>query len=186
MVQVSALWLPVLVSACLVFVASSLVHMLLRYHDRDFQPVPDEDEVQTALRRFNLTPGDYMLPCPSGPAAQQSEAFADKMRRGPVALMTVLENRPTPLGVNLAMWFVYALAVSALAGYAAGLALPAGAGYRPVFRLVSTVAFAAYALALWQNSIWHGRAWGTTVRSTLDGLIYALLTAGAFGWLWPR
>lgn len=73
-----------------------------------------------------------------------------------------------------------------LAGYVAGLALPAGAGYRPVFRLVSTVAFAAYALALWQNSIWHGRAWGTTVRSTLDGLIYALLTAGAFGWLWPR
>ena len=186
MVQVSALWLPVLVSAGLVFVASSVVHMLLRYHDRDFQPVPDEEEVQTALRRFSLTPGDYMLPRPSAPMAPQSQAFADKMRRGPVVLMTVLENRPTPLGVNLTMWFVYSLVVSVLAGYVAGLALPAGAGYRPVFRLVSTVAFAAYALALWQDSIWHSRAWGTTVRSTLDGLIYALLTAGAFGWLWPQ
>ena len=76
MVQVSALWLPVLVSAGLVFVASSVVHMLLRYHDRDFQPVPDEEDVQTALRRFNLTPGDYMLPRPSGPAEMQSQAFA--------------------------------------------------------------------------------------------------------------
>ena len=186
MVQVSALWLPVLVAAGLVFVASSVVHMLLRYHDRDFQPVPDEEDVQTALRRFNLTPGDYMLPRPSGPAEMQSQAFADKMRRGPVVLMTVLENRPTPLGVNLALWFVYTVVVSVVVAYVAGLALPAGAGYRPVFRLVSTVAFAAYALALWQDSIWHSRAWGTTVRSTLDGLIYAMLTAGAFGWLWPR
>ena len=186
MVQVSALWLPVLVAAGLVFVASSVVHMLLRYHDRDFQPVPDEEDVQTALRRFNLTPGDYMLPRPSGPAEMQSQAFADKMRRGPVVLMTVLENRPTPLGVHLALWFVFTVVVSVVVAYVAGLALPAGAGYRPVFRLVSTVAFAAYALALWQDSIWHSRAWGTTVRSTLDGLIYAMLTAGAFGWLWPR
>lgn len=186
MVQVSALWLPVLVAAGLVFVASSVVHMLLRYHDRDFQPVPDEEDVQTALRRFNLTPGDYMLPRPSGPAEMQSQAFADKMRRGPVVLMTVLENRPTPLGVNLARWFVFTVVVSVVVAYVAGLALPEGAGYRPVFRLVSTVAFAAYALALWQDSIWHSRAWGTTVRSTLDGLIYAMLTAGAFGWLWPR
>lgn len=186
MVQVSALWLPVLVSAGLVFVASSLVHMFLRYHDADYQPVPDEDDVQGALRRFNLTPGDYMVPCPRGPKDPQSQAFGDKMRRGPVVLMTVLENRPMPLGANLAMWFVYSLVVSVLAGYVAGLALPPGAGYRPIFRLVSTVAFTGYALALWQMSIWFRRSWATTLRSTLDGLIYALLTAGAFGWLWPR
>ena len=186
MVQLSALWLPVLVSAGLVFVASSVIHMVLRYHERDYQPVPGEDDVQAALRRFTLTPGDYMLPCSAGPAEQRSQAFEDKMRRGPVVIMTVLENRPPALGANLAMWFVYTLVIGVLCAYVAGLVLPPGASYRLVFRLVSTIAFASYALALWQMSIWYRRAWGSTLRSTLDGLIYALLTAGAFGWLWPR
>jgi len=186
MVQLSALWLPVLVSAGLVFVASSVMQMVLRYHERDYQPVPGEDDLQAALRRFTLTPGDYMLPCPAGPADQGSQAFQDKMRRGPVVIMTVLENRPPALGANLAMWFVYVVVVGALCAYVAGLVLPLGASYRLVFRLVSTIAFASYALALWQMSIWFRRAWGSTLRSTLDGLIYALLTAGAFGWLWPR
>ena len=85
MVSLSALWLPVLVSAGLVFVASSVIHMLLGYHQADYQAVPGEDEVQAALRRFTLTPGDYMLPCPGGVKDANSEAFADKRRKGPVA-----------------------------------------------------------------------------------------------------
>jgi len=186
MVQLSALWLPIVVSAALVFVASSVIHMVLRYHERDYQPVPGEDDVQAALRRFNLTPGDYCLPCSSSPKDLESQAFLDKMRRGPVVIMTVLENRPPALGANLAMWFGYALIVGVFCAYVAGLVLPAGASYRLVFRIVSTVAFASYALALWQMSIWFRRAWGSSLRSTLDGVIYALLTAGAFGWLWPR
>lgn len=186
MVPLSALWLPVLVSAALVFVASSVIHMVLRYHDADYQPVPGEDDVQAALRRFNLTPGDYMLPCAGGPKDLQSQAFLDKMRRGPVVTMTVLENRPPALGANLAMWFAYTVVVGVLCAYVAGLVLPVGVSYRLVFRVVSTIAFTAYALALWQMSIWYRRAWGSSLRSTLDGVIYALLTAGAFGWLWPR
>jgi len=186
MVQLSALWLPIVVSAALVFVASSVIHMVLRYHERDYQPVPGEDDVQAALRRFTLTPGDYMLPCSSSPKDLQSQAFLDKMRRGPVVIMTVLENRPPALGANLAMWFGYTLIVGLVCAYIAGLVLPAGTSYRLVFRIVSTVAFAAYALALWQMSIWYRRAWGSSLRSTLDGVIYALLTGGAFGWLWPR
>ena len=186
MVSLGALWLPVLVSAGLVFVASSIIHMVLGYHQADYQPVPGEDDVQAALRRFTLTPGDYMLPCPGGPKDAASQAFLDKMRKGPVVMMTVLENRPTPLGTNLTLWFVYTLVMGAVVAYVAGLALPHGAPYRQVFRLVSTVAFTGYALALWQMSIWYRRAWGSTLRSTLDGLIYALVTAGAFGWLWPR
>ena len=46
--------------------------------------------------------------------------------------------------------------------------------------------FSPYAVALWQLSIWYGRSWRITIMYTLDGLIYALLTAGVFGWLWPR
>ena len=76
--------------------------------------------------------------------------------------------------------------VSLFAGYVAGVVLPRGTDYMLVFRIVGTVAFVGYALALWQHSIWYQRSWGTTIRSTIDGLIYGLLTAGVFGWLWPR
>jgi len=38
---------------------------------------------------------------------------------------------------------------------------------------------------LWQMSIWYRRSWSTTLKATLDGVIYGLLTGGAFGWLWP-
>ena len=61
--------------------------------------------------------------------------------------------------------------------------LSADAAYVTVFRLTSTVAFAGF--AIWQNWIWYSRSLGYTIRTTIDGLIYALLTGGAFGWLWP-
>ena len=48
------------------------------------------------------------------------------------------------------------------------------------------MAFACYAIAGWQDSIWFKRSWSTTLKNTFDGLIYALVTAGTFGWLWPR
>jgi hypothetical protein len=76
--------------------------------------------------------------------------------------------------------------VSIFAGYLAGAALPMGASYLDVFRFAGTTAFASYALALPQHSIWWKRSWGTTVRTMVDGLVYGCLTAGAFGWLWPR
>jgi hypothetical protein len=90
------------------------------------------------------------------------------------------------MGRNLVLWFLYCVAVGLFAAYIAGLALPAGASYLRVFQLVGAAAFAGYVLALWQMSIWYNRSWSATVKTSIDGLIYALLTAGAFGWLWPK
>ena len=61
-----------------------------------------------------------------------------------------------------------------------------GHEFRHVFKLVAVTAFIGYALALFQMSIWYRRKWSTTIKATVDGAIYALLTAGTFGWLWPR
>jgi hypothetical protein len=184
MVPVTSLWLPILVGAALVFVSSSVIHMLLGYHAADYGAVPAEDDVQATLRKFSLSPGDYMLPCPKG--AKPTQEFIDKHKRGPVLMMTVMPSGDMAMAPQLGMWFVYCLVTGALTGYVAGIALPPGADYRVVFRVTSTVAFVGYALALWQMSIWYKRSWGSTLRSTLDGLIYALLTAGTFGWLWPE
>jgi hypothetical protein len=44
MVSIPSLWLPILVSAIIVFLASWILHMFLPYHRSDFQKVPSEDE----------------------------------------------------------------------------------------------------------------------------------------------
>ena len=185
MVPLTSLWLPILASAVLVFVASAILHMVLPLHRRDFRKVPAEDQVMDALRPFNVPAGDYMLPCGEGPESMKDPVFIEKMKKGPVALLTVIPSGPPSMGASLALWFVYCLVVGLFAAYVASRALGPAATYLDVFRFAGTTAFAGYNLALWQNSIWYKRAWGTTLRNTVDGLVYALLTAGTMGWLWP-
>lgn len=181
-----ALWLPILLSAVIVFAVSSAIHMVSPWHKNDYPKLPNEDQVLDALRPFAIPPGDYMAPRPTSMEDMRSPAFMEKRKRGPVVVMTVMPNGPVTMTEALIQWFVYALVVSALAAYVAGRALAPGAEYLSVFRFVGTVAFVGYAVALWQMSIWYRRAWNITIKATIDGLIYALLTAGAFGWLWPR
>jgi hypothetical protein len=100
--------------------------------------------------------------------------------------MTVMPKGDMAMGGQLAMWFVYLLAVSLLVAYVVGRALPPGTEYMKVFQLASAVTFIAHGVALWPMSIWYRRAWNITIKSTIDGLIYGLLAAGVFGWLWPR
>ncbi|MFI5335820.1 MAG: hypothetical protein ACHQ5A_03500 [Opitutales bacterium] len=181
----TALWLPILLSSVFVFLASSILHMALPWHKSDHAKLPEEDKVLAALRPLAPPPGDYMVPLCS-PEQMKSPEFAEKLRLGPVMVMTVMKPGPFNMGRSLGLWFAYLVVVSAITGYAALHALPAGAGYRPIFRLTAVVSFLAYAGALWQMSIWYQRSWVTTIKATVDGLIFAALTAGTFGWLWPR
>jgi hypothetical protein len=183
MVPVLSLWIPIVLSA--VFVVSSVIHMVMRYHRNDMRKLPQEDEVMEALRRFNIPPGDYGMPNPGSMEGMKSPEFIAKMTKGPVALITVVPPGPPAMGTNLLLWFLFSLLVSVFAAYVAGHALPAGAPWRGVFRFVGCTAFAGYALALLENSIWYHRNWGTTLRSMFDGLIYAVVTAATFAWLWP-
>ncbi len=186
MTGLTALWLPILVAAVLVFVASSLIHMLSPWHKGDYRSVPREDEVMAALRPFAIPPGDYLMPRPKDRADMRSPGFTEKMSKGPVMVATVWPSGAMSMGRNLGLWFAYLIVVGICAAYVAGRALPPGAHYVQVFRFAGATAFIAYSLALWQMSIWYHRAWSTTIKATVDGLLYAMLTAGTFGWLWPR
>jgi hypothetical protein len=170
MVPVTSLWLPILVSSVLVFVASSIIHMAFKYHHSDWKRIPSHDEVQDAMRRFNVPAGDYHV----------------RSEKGPNFIMTILPQGQGGMGKNLVMWFLYSVLVSVFAGYVAGEALGPGARYPRVFQFAGTVAFCGYSLALLQQSIWYNRKWSTTLVSMFDGLIYGMLTAGTFGWLWPK
>jgi hypothetical protein len=185
MVSLPHLWLPILLSAVIVFAASCVIHMLLPYHRKDFSRIPGEDQVMDALRKIGLLPGDYMIPCAQSPKETKSPEFIDKMTKGPVGLLTVFRSGPPAMGKQLVGWFIYCLVVGVFAAYIAGRALPPGEKYLAVFRFAGCTAFVGYSLALWQASIWYKKPWKTTVKSMIDGLIYGLLTGGTFGWLWP-
>ncbi len=185
MVPVMSLLIPILLSAVFVFIVSSIIHMMLPYHRSDFKKVPSEDDVMDALRKFDIPPGDYVIPRAGSPEVMRSPEFKEKSNKGPVAMITVMKSGPPAMGGSLIQWFIYCVVVGIFAAYIAGRALGPDAHYLAVFRFAGATAFLGYALALFQNSIWYKRNWRATLKSVFDGLVYALVTAGTFGWLWP-
>lgn len=180
------LWMPMLVSAVIVFIASSIIHMGPFWHKNDYPAVPDEGGVMDALRPFNIAPGDYMMPRCGAGAEMKSPEYMEKLKRGPVMLMTVLPNGVWSMGSSLVRWFIFCVVVSVFAGYVTSRALGPGADYLRVFQIAGATAFIGYSLALWPMWIWCSRGLGLTIKGTIDGLIYGCLTAGTFGWLWPK
>ena len=185
MVSVMSLWLPILLSAVFVFIVSSIIHMVLKYHNSDFTQVPKEAEVMEALRPFNIEPGNYNIPRASDMKEMNSPEYQEKLKKGPVALITVLPNTPINMGPALIQWFIFSLVVGIFAGYVAGIKLAPGANYMEVFRFSSVVAFCSYTLGLWPQKIWYKHGTAATIKTTIDGFVYALVTGGTFGWLWP-
>ena len=185
MVSIPTLWLPILLSAVFVFIASSVIHMFLTYHYRDFKKVPDEVKLMDALRDFNLPPGEYSVPHAGSPKEMNSAEYKEKLKKGPVLLMNVWESGEQSMGRQLVQWFLFSIIVGIFAAYVAGRALGPGAEYLAVFRFTGVTAFICYVIGIWPDYIWFKRSLGRTLKSTFDGLIYALLTAGVFGWLWP-
>ena len=185
MVPLAALWLPIVLSAVIVFVASSIMHMLLPYHQSDYRKLPDEDKVRAALRAAGLTQGLYIFPH-THHKEMKSPAMIEKYKEGPVGMMTILPNGLPVMPKFLGLWFGYSLLISFFVAYLTGHTVASGVHYLVVFRVVGTAAFLAYGLAHISNGIWRGVPWSMVAKDAFDGLVYALLTAGTFGWLWPR
>lgn len=185
-ISIGSLWMPILVSAVIVFLASWVLHAVLKYHHNDHVAAPDEDALMDALRPLNIPPGQYVAPKPASAKDVSSPAYRDKAAKGPAVMMTVLKpDALFKMGPGLAQWFLYSVIVAIICAYAAGRTLGAGAEYLAVFRIVGVVAFACYSVGEVPRSIWFGQKWSTTFKTMFDGLVYALVTAGAFGWLWP-
>jgi hypothetical protein len=186
MVTILSLWLPILLSAVFVFVISSLIHMFFGYHANDYRKVPDETSFAEAIRKLNIPPGSYSFPRAGSMAEMRSPAYLEKVKQNPGVMFTLWPAGEISMGSLLIQWFLYSIVVGVFAAYVAGRALDANAHYLAVFRFVGVTAFVSYTLAGWSESIWFKRPWSTTMKNTFDGLLYALVTAGTFGWLWPR
>ena len=185
MVPLAVLWMPIVLSAIFVFIASSIMHMFLPYHRGDYRALPEEEKTLASLRTLGLTRGMYVFPF-SSHKEMKTASMVEKYKAGPVGMMTVLESEPPPMPRFMGLWFLFCLLVGVFVAYVTGHALEPGTPYRGVFRVAGTVAFMAYGLGRLSDASWRGQTWSMTIKEVIDGLVYGLLTAGTFGWLWPR
>jgi hypothetical protein len=184
MVSVGALWLPILLSGVVVFVASSLVWMVLPHHKSDWAPLPSEAPVLAAMRSAGVKRGMYRFPFFD--PRDKSPETQKKIEQGPTGTMIVRADGPFGMGKELGIWFLYLLFVSTCVAYLSGHVLAAGVSHRAVFRTAGGTAILAYASAILPSAIWWGRPWSITLKDVFDGVVYGLLTAVIFAWLWPH
>jgi len=186
MVTIIALWLPVLISAVLVWIASAIVWTVLPHHKSDYKGLPDEEAARNALQPQDLKPGQYDIPHIASRADVKKPEVLKKFNDGPVGFLTVVAKGMPLMAKGMILSFIYYLVIGILVAYVAGRTLSPGAEYLSVFRITGVVAWLAYGFGIFQDSIWFGRPWSSSFKHLIDTLVYALLTAGVFGWLWPR
>ena len=185
MAFLAELWLPIVLAAVFVFVASSIVHMFLPIHKGDYGKLAGEEQVLETMRNAGVSAGTYMFPCPGSMKDMATPEMIEKYERGPVGFLTVVPSGPFGMGKNLVQWFLYSVIISFFVGYLTWNALKPGAEYLAVFRISGTIAVLAYGIAVLPDSIWKGTPWKITLKFVFDGVVYGLVTAGAFAWLWP-
>ena len=183
--MLAQLWLPILLSGVFVFIASSILHMVLRFwHAPDCKGFTNEDEVGAAMRKGTASAGLYMMPYCT-PEAMKDPATAEKFKTGPVAVIYLRKPGPMNMGAFLGQWFVFCLLVSFFCALLAVHALPAGAPHEHVFHLIGLAALLGYAFGVIPDAIWWGHPWRSAIKHIIDGVIYAVITGLTFAWLWP-
>lgn len=185
MMTLMDLWLPIVLATVLVFAASSVIHMVVKWHNRDYSRVPGEDQVLDALRAQGIAPGRYMFPHCADVKELGTEENRARFQRGPVGMMTVLPNGMPNMGKALGLWALYLLLVAIFVAYVVAATLPAGSDYLTVFRVAGAAAFLPFVLANLPSTIWEGQPWSITIRFMIDGIVYSLVTAGTFAGFWP-
>ena len=185
MISLLSLWLPILVSAALVYVAAFVLNAVIPLHSKDFLKLPNEDAIIDTVRAQEVQRGQYMFPGVESREEWNSPEWAEKANRGPVGILFVLPSG-TGMSKQLIFQALYTLAISIMAGYMGTASLGPGTSYLGVFQVVGTAAFLGHSFGHFTHAIWYGFSWKVTWVRVFEGLLYGALTAGVFGWLWPQ
>ena len=122
MIPLSHLWLAIIGSAVAVFVVSSLLHMLFTYHNSDYKPFSNEDDVRAAINKGGAGAGMYVLPYCPDMKGMREPAMIKKMTEGPTGFVLLRAPGAPKMGPSLTQWFGLTLALSFLAAYVASRA----------------------------------------------------------------
>jgi hypothetical protein len=179
------LWLPVLVSAAAVWIASAIAWMMLPYHKSDWAGFADEPGIADALRKQKAAPGMYLIPFFADMKGRSTPEGMKKYQDGPVAMITVVPNGAPAMGKSLVLYFAFCVFVSFLTAYVARHTLSSTTPHPFVFRITGACAIGFYGLAHVPDSIWMGRPWSYTVKAVVDAIAYGVITGVVFMLLWP-
>jgi len=182
--MIFAVCVPLIVAAVLVFITSSLIHMVFKWHQSDYAELGNEDEVRAALRK--AAPGQYVIPFCKDMKDAGAPQMQAKFAEGPVGMLLLRPSGLPKIGKNLAQWFALNLLVAATAACVAASSLGAGANAHRVFHVTALVSFIAYAAGSISDAIWKGLPWKSVFKDVLDALIFGLVSGAAFAWLWPQ
>ncbi len=185
MSDVVQLWLPIVLTAVFVFIASSLIHMVFKWHNSDYGKLINEDDVGAAIRAGNPKPGQYVFPHCLDMKEMQSDAMMKKYNDGPIGLLTIRPNGRPSMGPALLMWFLFTLSIAAVAALITVQGLGLQTNSHSAGHMVGLISLLAYAGGSIQQGIWMGRPWGSVAKDLLDGFIYALISALTFLYFWP-
>lgn len=177
-VTVVELWMPIVVSAVVVWITSAIVWMALPHHKKDIKTLPDADTIPNLTR--DLKPGVYLWPN----CEQNSEEFKKRFNEGPWGSMTVLPGKPNMLR-NMAGVFLVYVVIGVFVAYVTGLAREPGAEFLEVFRVAGAVALASYCLGWMPNALFFGKPGRFWLTDLADCVVYALITGVVFALLWP-
>lgn len=181
-VALADLWLPIVVSAAVVFIASFIAWTISPHHKGEWIAVPDEAAFMGSVRD-RIPAGQYMFPhC--DPKNMKDPEVKKKYMAGPHGVLTVWPAAPNMIR-NMVLTFAYFLVVGLFVGYVTSHAVSRGGEYLAVFRVAGTAAIMVYALGGIPHAIWFGRSARSVVSDMVDGVVYGLLTAGCFGAMWP-
>ena len=184
-ISILQLWLPIVLGTFLAWIASGLIHMIVKYHNSDYQRLTNEDEVMDAVRNGSPTLGIHTFPFCIDMNEMKDEGVQQRFKNGPVGFLTMLPNGLPNMGKLMGQQISFFLVGCVLIAYCATLALEPGAQYMAVFRFVAAVGFLTFGWGIIPFSIWFGHLWSMTAKYLLDALIYGLVVAGSFAWLWP-
>ena len=186
MTTLLSLWLPILLSAAVVFVLSSLIPMVVQWHASDYRGFSNEAAVRAAILAGNPTPGRYVVPFCKEMKEMGSEAMQQKYREGPIGQIVLGPVGAPALGKFLGQWFAWALIVSTAAAYLAARVYGTDHSHaQGAAELVGAVTFMAHGCGSVTESIWSMRPWRSTGKYLFDAALYGIGAGLVFLWLWP-
>lgn len=179
------LWLPILLSAFIVWIASTLAWTVLPHHKQDFIALPDEDGFMDYVRRSGIPRGNYVFPDFRGREAMKSQKVSKALEEGPVGHLSVWQT-PLTMGGKMVATLVVYLVVSTLIAYLTRVAIPGAAPFAKVFQVAATAGILAYCFSSIPNALWFGTYKRTIVAGIVDGVVYGAITGAIFAWRWPH
>ncbi len=179
------LWLPILVSGVVVWIASFVFWMAIGHHNKDVQAIPGEKEFKETINRLNIQPGNYGFPDFHSCKGMSKEEKMKLYDSRPMGLLRVWA--PVNMGVNMLLTFLFYLITSTVIGYLGWAALPhTHDAFGHVMQVLGTAGILAYCFASFPNDLWFQKSKRSMLMNLIDGVVFGLITGAIFAWLWPK